>query len=300
MPKSIGLGFVVWLVLLAFHWPFTPFQLTYVELLILAAPLWLIPFIWQVENGLGKKYLKLALFSAIALTISFLLPRGQWAATLTLPWLLLISYLAIQAFGIYLSAKTIDWAKRCQLAAFAYLPVGAFWALCDRLDFQPLGFDPTIVLLTVAHFHYAGFILPWLCKCLLEFFPSRWAVLFSLGVVLGIPLVALGITTSHFHCPTYWESVFASIMAISAAGIGFLHLCLGWQHRQHRWAFYWILAGLALSVGMTLALLYGWRYYWPIPMINIPFMYALHGSLNALGFAIPASLGWYYFKSTPR
>jgi len=265
---SLLIGFLFWLGIIAFQWPFSPFQLTYVEILILAAVLWLLPFIWQsttvFTDGLQKVYL------------------------------------AIQELGLYLSEKSPGRSEFSRLAAFAYLPIGAIWATFDRLDFQPLGFDSTIVLLTVAHFHYAGFVLPWLCSCLLKYFPSPWTWRFSIGILVGIPLVATGITTTHFHWPFWLESLFVSIMALSAMGIGGLHLFHGWKYRQYWWAYCWMLAGLALGIGMGLALLYGWRHYFPIPMINIPFMYALHGSLNALGFALPASLAWYFFKSRPH
>jgi len=282
---SLLIGFLFWLGIIAFQWPFSPFQLTYVEILILAAVLWLLPFIWQSTTVFTDGLQKVALPSTFAFGFSFLLPSGQWTALLSLPWLLLTIYLAIQELGLYLSEKSPGRSEFSRLAAFAYLPIGAIWATFDRLDFQPLGFDSTIVLLTVAHFHYAGFVLPWLCSCLLKYFPSPWTWRFSIGILVGIPLVATGITTTHFHWPFWLESLFVSIMALSAMGIGGLHLFHGWK---------------ALGIGMGLALLYGWRHYFPIPMINIPFMYALHGSLNALGFALPASLAWYFFKSRPH
>lgn len=298
--STLLIGFFFWLSIIAVQWPFTPFQLTYVEILILAAVLWLLPFIWQNTEGFTGHIHKVALPSALAFAWSFLLSSGQWAAILSLPWLLLTVYLAIQAFGMYLSEKSPGRSEFCRLAAFVYLPVGAIWAIFDRLDVQPFGFDSTIVLLTVAHFHYAGFVLPWLCSCLLKYFPSPWVWRFSLGILMGIPLVALGIITTQFHWPLWLESLFVSIMALSAMGIAGLHLVIGWKYRRHWWAWCWMLGGTALGIGMSLALLYGWRHYFPIPMINIPFMYALHGSLNALGFALPASLAWHFFKSSPH
>ncbi|MEZ4934569.1 MAG: YndJ family transporter [Saprospiraceae bacterium] len=42
----------------------------------------------------------------------------------------------------------------------AYLSVGGLWAVADRMGWRPLDYDPEIVFLTVAHFHYAGFVLP--------------------------------------------------------------------------------------------------------------------------------------------
>src|SRR5256885_1534113 len=68
-----------------------------------------------------------------------------------------------------------------------YWLVGAGWLALARFGLRPLGFSPEIVLATAVHFHFAGVLLPVL-------------VLRSTGprlvppVLLGVPLVALGIT----------------------------------------------------------------------------------------------------------
>ena len=48
---------------------------------------------------------------------------------------------------------------------------------------------------------------------------------------------------------------------------------------------------------MLLAALYGLRFYLPVAWLDIPWMRALHGSANALGFALPALLGWSMVKA---
>ena len=45
-------------------------------------------------------------------------------------------------------------------AGLIYLVVGGIASVMVGADLRPLGFSATIVLLTAAHFHYAGFVLP--------------------------------------------------------------------------------------------------------------------------------------------
>jgi hypothetical protein len=51
-------------------------------------------------------------------------------------------------------------------------------------------------------------------------------------------------------------------------------------------------AGLALAAGMFLAMLYGARAYLPPDGLDIPWMRALHGTGNALGFGLAGLLAW--------
>ena len=72
----------------------------------------------------------------------------------------------------------------------------------SRLGIQPLGFGDTIVLLTAAHFHYAGFaapILTGLAGRILSDAPSttrRLFVVAGIAITIGTPIVATGITVS--------------------------------------------------------------------------------------------------------
>ena len=44
--------------------------------------------------------------------------------------------------------------------------------------------------------------------------------------------------------------------------------------------------------GMVLSTLYGLRFFDVLPGLDIPWMRALHGTGNALGFALPALMAW--------
>jgi hypothetical protein len=55
----------------------------------------------------------------------------------------------------------------------------------------------------------------------------------------------------------------------------------------------WSFGALFLACGMVLSILYGSRWLVPLPWLDIPWMRALHGTANALGFTVPALVGWY-------
>ncbi|MEM8523150.1 MAG: YndJ family transporter [Bacteroidota bacterium] len=279
--KVFLLGLLVWLMAIFRFFPFQPKELNYVKILILAAPLWLMPLALEIMRfELNVRWTALLLAGILA--ISFCLSPSILAAVLSIPWLF---------FALWLSWKT--WQARrdnlSHLLAALFLSVGAAWAFADRLGFEAFGFDSTIVLLTAAHFHYAGF-----CLMLIAGWTERKSAIY--GVLVGVPMVAIGISSSHLNGPPLLEVMAVTIMVAAGIWVGLLHLLLTkkMQFRAHAWL--WLLAGLALISGMVLALLYGWRYYFPIPSLSIPSMYALHGTLNAIGFAAPALIAWWYAK----
>jgi hypothetical protein len=119
----------------------------------------------------------------------------------------------------------------------------------------------------------------------------------GITVVSGVPLVAIGITATQFHFPFWMETIAVFIMVFGGFSIGCFHFILGWQNKAFLYGLFWMIAGLALMSGMILAMLYGLRNVVIIPFLSIPWMYSVHGTLNAIGFAFPALFGWVlYFK----
>lgn len=82
----IGIGFIVW-ILLIFNWlPISTFSLTYVQILILVAPLWLIPMAWRlldIEDW--TKFLGVP--ASITFALAFFIAPSLWASILATPWL---------------------------------------------------------------------------------------------------------------------------------------------------------------------------------------------------------------------
>lgn len=290
-PLSIAIGFLCWLALLIFFLPYTPFEITHVQFLLLAAPLWLVPLGWRLLH-VPRWVELLALPFALSFSLAFLMNSGLLATLLALPWLLLCLSLAIKKIKDWWLYKKTELSTLSLLAASLYLPVGAAWGVADRIGFMPFDFSPTITLLTSVHFHYAGFILPLMLGLALREFPCLLSKFIGWGIISGITLVAVGIMSTHFGWSAWIEVLTVTIMTLSAFGAGMMHVNLAWRHRKESGAILWVFSGLALMVGMALAFCYGWRSVFSIEMLTIPWMYAVHGTLNAIGFAIPGLLAW--------
>ena len=260
---------------------------TYVRVVLSIAPV-VVCLAWSVEGRRGPP-LAFSLASALLFGASvFVSSLAVWGA---LPWLSACCWRAGVVVAEVVRVKPGALAPWADLAAHLYLPVGGIWALFDQAHFQPLGFAAVIVLLTGVHFHYAGFALPWLTSRLLSL-RSQGAVmrLCALGVIAGVPLVAIGITSSQLDMPRWVETAAVTVLAGSAFGVS--HGYLAWSGDLGgvaRWCF--LAGGLALALGMVLALLYGWRYHFPIAWVTIPAMYTLHGTLNSWGFCLPCIVG---------
>jgi hypothetical protein len=287
------------LLLFLFFWLCTgtihPLEKDWVELLILLAVLLLIPLAVQ-RSGLWS-----ALWERIGFTLAgfsyalaYMLAPGLVAGLLILPWLFFSLWLLGKVWQHYLCSPR-HLADRVQLAAYVYFPVAPLAALSDRLAWAPLGFDPTIILLTAAHFHYAGFILPWIMERVLRHSsPSRGLNGVAGAILLGIPATAIGIVfTQISQGAHYLEALAASIMAFGGLGLASWHFRLA---LDKAWGF-WRRVGmfglaLCLSAAMLLAFLYAWRAYFPLDLLSIPWMYALHGSLNTLGVGVLGVWVW--------
>jgi hypothetical protein len=176
-----------------------------------------------------------------------------------------------------------------------FFAVGGAWVAADRLGASPLGFGTDIVQLTAVHFHYAGLALPVLTGCVLREFPrTRLASLAGLGVLAGVPLVAVGITGTQLGWSYLIEVFAAAVLGFSGILVAFFQVRLAIKSNWPRASrIFWAVASLSLAFGMTLAVLYGIRSLTvPLPWLAIPWMRALHGTSNAIGFCLCAAIGW--------
>jgi YndJ-like protein len=231
------------------------------------------------------------LTSAILLGISFALKQGIIAGLLALPYTLWCPFITIKILKFDFKISYIT-----TLAAWGFLTNAAIWCVFDRLNFQPWNFSPWIVLLTGAHFHYAGFALTLTLALFLNENPND--TLFkncSRAILLGVVLTAIGITTTQLGLPIIIET-FASVwMALAAFSVGCAVILRGYAEKDTvKWI--WITGGICLTLGMTLALGYALRHFIVIDWLSIPNMQAVHGSLNALGFGTLTVLGWSFKK----
>src|SRR4030095_7036112 len=98
--------------------------------------------------------------SAAAAALSLILETGLTAALLAV--LTLALHLLVALFGLsrLLPRGLLPIEELSIDAGLLYLPVAGFWFVVYRLGIQPVGFGETIILLTVVHFHFAGFATP--------------------------------------------------------------------------------------------------------------------------------------------
>jgi hypothetical protein len=293
-------GAVIWLIVLIGLRPSLMEPLWAVILLLLAALL-LVPLaLLLIEStDIAKMVTFLQFPAAVSLTAAFLLPDGWPASLLALPWLAVTAVLALAGLRRLQKRGLKPWAALAVDAGLIYLPVGAIWALLARMGVRPLGFSDDIVMLTAVHFHYAGFLLPVLCGLAAERKAGRTATAAVLGVVIGVPLTAVGITLSQVGVGAGVETGSAWITAAAGLLTAGLYVRLAADARyKTAGRVLWTVTAVSLTTGMFLAALYGSRQLLPLEWLTIPWMRALHGTVNSLGFALSALLAWKIQQST--
>jgi len=306
-PYCALIAAIVWIVTAFLLHP-SPRHLKWGVMLFLLAPLVLVPLAMRLaapetREGLDARLWRWAsliqLPAALLLVPAFIMQPGLLAGLLSTPWLVVTAM--ISASGILSMYQRRVWSLEelsINLGKF-YLVTGGIWAVLSRLGVRPINFDSVIVLLTAMHFHYAGFLLALMTGLAGRLLRTRLARLAALGVILGMPLTAFGITTSQIglgHAPELLAVIITAIAGLMAAG---LHLQLATQRKGRRLVrICWLIAGVSLAFSMVLAIIYGSRFYYPIEWLDIPLMRALHGSANGLGFGLIGMVGWYLHIAT--
>lgn len=275
------------------------------EALVLFAALVLVPLIIEVADGparmsAGRQWLGWAargqLPAALLLVVSFGMDSRIWAVATGTGWALVL--LAMAASGAVQLRKASPWraVEACNEAGLVFGAVGAAWLMADRAELRPLGFSKDIVLLTAVHFHFAGLILPVLAARALGAVASgKVTTAIAWAVIAGVPSVAVGITATQLGWSGTIESAAAIVMSTAGLAVAVVHVWLGVATRRAVWVrCLWVTAGCSLFAGMLLSALYGVRgFFAPWPWLDIPWMRALHGTVNALGFAGCGTWAWW-------
>ncbi|MEO5957694.1 MAG: YndJ family transporter [Opitutaceae bacterium] len=273
--------------------------------LLAFAALVLVPLMFQLWREEGESTAVRRLFAvterlqlpaALLLAGACALPRGTVAGIFAAPWTALTVLLAASG-ALRLKADGIrrPLPGLCADASLMFGAVGGAWTLADRIGFRPLGFDFAIVGLTAVHFHYAGLLLPTFAGLVQrELWLSRLAARAAVGVILGVPAVALGITASQLGWAPAFEAAAGCGLALAGAIVAILHVRLATELRATIFARVLLgIAGVSLFFGMVLAALYAIRTHaMPFPWLQLPQMRMLHGTVNALGFGLCGALAW--------
>ncbi len=282
------------------------------QALLLFAALVLVPLALELfeekeETGPAPRLLAIAravqLSAAVFLAIAFSLAPGTWAAIAALPWVLWtvllasIGFTRIRRGGLKRSLDGL-----CTDAALLFSAIGGAWTLADRAGYSPLGFDRDIVALTAVHFHFAGLLLPLFAGLVQrELWFWRFASRAAVGVVLGVPAVAIGITTTRLGWGTSIEAAAGVGLALAGMAVAVLHVRIALETKRALATRVLLgVAGVSLFFGMMLATLYAARasVTWA-PWLGIPQMRMLHGTINALGFGLCGVLAWRRMGTAP-
>lgn len=227
------------------------------------------------------------------LIMALLASPSSFGGVMSLFWLLHRSLTAFQAGRAWRESRSANPADLCLLASAVFPAIGAAWLVAFCFGWMPFGFDGLIVLLTAAHFHHAGFTLPLIAGLLGRERPGRWTSLSCIAVLAGVPLVATGITCTHFGCLPWVEPAGVLVLVLGALGVAKSQMKVGFERHAFGWgraAF--VVSGLSLFIAMLLALGFGLRQFMPALALPMPQMWAVHGSLNAFGFGLLGLLGW--------
>ncbi len=224
---------------------------------------------------------------AILLAVSFLIDQNLIAGCLALPYFLWCLVVLLRGLKVEFSLTYL-----MTLAAFGFLTNAAAWLVFDRFGYQPMGFSAWIVLLTGAHFHYAGFALTLSLALLLRENPeNKWAKIASCGVLSGVVLTATGIVTTQLGYSHFIETTAGVWMSAAAFLSGIAFLLRGLSEKSNA-RFLFIIGAICLLLAMVLAFFYALRTIIPLSFLTIPTMQAVHGTLNALGFGTLTLFGF--------
>lgn len=234
--------------------------------------------------------------AALLLGVACWLPPGPLALAAALPWVLLTFLLAAIGIGrLRRGGLGREMDRLCADVALGFSAVGGVWVLADRSGYSPLGFSPAIVSLTAVHFHYAGLILPLVAGLVQrEVFFLRLASRAAVGVILGVPAVAAGLTATQLGWGLSLERAAGCGLALAGMAVAILQVRIALEGRftlPNR-----ILLGIggaALFIAMVFAAMFALRgTFAGAAWLDLPQMRLIHGTINAVGFGLGSLLGW--------
>ena len=299
--RSAAAGALAWLLLLLTGTSDAP-ETELVHRIVFFAMLVIVPLGLSLVT-IGEQRISGSLYRAAVLaqpvaavvTIAlFFVEKGSLSASLSAVWLVFSALVALfglsrlTARGLYpLYESSID-------AGLLYLPVAGGWLIVYRLGKQPFDYGEFIILLTVVHFHFAGFAAPIIAgltgKMLAQTRrpPGRVYVFVVLASVAAMPLVAAGITFSPLIGLVGTLLLAVGLLALAVLTLGrVVPEISSWGPRLLL-----MIAALSSCAAMVLACLYAYSIVAHVVILRIPTMAMTHGLLNAFGFATCSLLAW--------
>lgn len=304
IPHKVRIGAVAWGAFVLFLVTDMPSHHWTGALLLLSA-LVLMPMAWCLardldDTGWAAKLwrfdLQLQLPAALLLMPAFWLNPGWLGLVCALPWAFVLGVMAVDGLLRIRRHGFTPLGPLCRDVGLIYASVGGIWLLLERSGWQTPELSSGLFAHQAVHFHYFGFVLP-LVAGLAQTRRAQCPIgtTATVLVILGVPLVAIATVATQFWPLDLLKSMATWLLVVGGVGVAWQHIMLAVQERTvHPLARgLWFIAGLALAVGMLLAGLHASRLVLPpLPWLDLPWMIALHGTLNALGFSLAAVLAW--------
>ena len=232
--------------------------------------------------------------AAVITIASFFFEKGVLSASLSAVWLVvsgIVALLGLSRFtvrGLYpLHESSVD-------AGLLYLPVAGGWLIVYRLGVQPFDYGEMIILLTVIHFHFAGFAAPIIAGLNGKMLattghrPGKLHAFIVFAMVAAMPLVAAGITFSPLIGLVGAILLSTGLVLLAVLTIGRVVPAIPSLSGRILLS----IAALSSCTAMVLACLYAYSLVAHILILRIPTMAMTHGLLNAFGFATCSLLAW--------
>lgn len=276
--------------------------------IMILAPLILVPLTLRIEHRPTSHPLEKRLWQFIVYTqtpfaalavASFFCPKGIYALMIV-PWFILTGAIALTGVINLWRDRGKHLHETCIDAGRIYLPGGAVWWIAYQAGFPLLDFPLLIVLLTAMHFHFAGYMAPWLSGQAARGWiwlrgqtGNLWKALL-IGTIMGMPMIAIGIQASKVI-----ELIFVGIFTTSLIIVSLLNLSLLnklWTHSKLA-TLGLTISGVSIFLTMFSALAFVARHLTDVFSLTIAEMVLIHGWANGLGFALCGALAWQVLPS---
>jgi hypothetical protein len=220
------------------------------------------------------------------------LPRGPVAGGLAVVYASAAALLVASAMVRFARRRSLAPVEIAVLTALVSPAVAASALVAERIGYPLFGFKPTVLTLTVAHFHFAGFAAALVAGLVVGTAAGgrhrRAADAAALTVPAGTLLVLVGYFTG--------DAVELAGATVLTAGMWTV-AWLTWRYTRtsaadRRTATLLGVSAAVLLASMILALSWALGEATGLPHPSLAWMAATHGVANALGFALCAMVGW--------
>jgi hypothetical protein len=205
--------------------------------------------------------------------VSLWLPRGVVSIALASVYLAGTLGLIALAARHFFRHTAVSARQVALYTALATPSIAALALVAERASYELFGFNLTVLSLTVAHFHFAGF-----AAALLAYLAADG--LAAVSVPLGTAIVLLG-----FFLGDAVELAGALVLTTGMWLVGW-NLWKRSRRADRTTAILLVVSGSVLVLTMVLAVSWALGHVVDTPYLPLEWMVATHGVANAVGFAL--------------